>query len=379
MKRIKLNAIILFITLFSISSIPQAMGFTCLKKKQVLNLIMSVNDTWQANKSYTVNAFWDNAAYHTGNMEVYKLTKHEPYRQYSENWARHNQWMGATSNDTARWRLSYGETPLHVLFGDWQICFQTYIDLYNLDMVKDETKVARAKGVMSYQMTTPRNDYWWWADGLYIVMPVMTKLYNLTGDQRYLDKLGEYFRFADELMYDEEVGLYYRDGKYVFPKEPTINGLKNFWSRGNGWVYAAFAKILTDLPADSPLRPLFTERFLSMSKALKKTQQAEGYWTRTLLDPAHAPGPETSGTAFFTYGLYWGMNYGLLSEKDYLPMAKKAWKYLSKTALQKDNTIGYVQPIGENASPKTTVSATSSSNFGTGAWLLAACEVYRSF
>lgn len=378
MKANRTVAILLCTILFSTGVTTKTMGFSCLKKRQILHVIKDVNDHWQATRPFTTNAFWDNAAYHTGNMEVYKLTKHEPYRQYSENWANHNQWMGATSNDTAKWRLSYGETPLYVLFGDWQICFQTYIDLYHLDKIKDASKVARAIGVMSYQMSTARNDYWWWSDGLYMVMPVMTKLFGLTGDQRYLDKLGDYFRFADDLMYDEAVGLYYRDGKYVFPKEPTINGLKNFWSRGNGWVYAAFAKVLTDLPADSPLRPLFTQRFLSMSKALKSTQQPEGYWTRTLLDPAHAPGPETSGTAFFTYGLYWGMNHGLLSKKEYLPMAKKAWKYLSETALQDDKTIGYVQPIGENASPKTTVSAQSTSNFGTGAWLLAACEVYRS-
>lgn len=374
------KTITLFLSLVFVAftNLSPAMGFSCVKKKKVMELIMAVNDNWQASRPYTTNAFWDNAAYHTGNMEVYKLTKHEPYRQYSENWAAHNQWMGATSNDTAKWRLSYGETPLYVLFGDWQVCFQTYVDLYNLDNVKDESKVARAKGVMAYQMSTSRNDYWWWSDGLYMVMPLMTKLYHLTGSQQYLDKLGEYFQFADDLMYDKTVGLYYRDAKYVFPKEPTINGLKNFWSRGNGWVYAAFAKVLTDLPENDPRRPLFTERFIAMSKALKTTQQEGGYWTRTMLDPAHAPGPETSGTAFFTYGLYWGMNNGLLSKKEYMPTAKKAWKYLKETALQEDMNIGYVQPIGENASPKTTVSAKSTYSFGTGAWLLAACEVYRS-
>jgi rhamnogalacturonyl hydrolase YesR len=33
---------------------------------------------------------------------------------------------------------------------------------------------------MEYQMSTPNRDYWWWADGLYMVMPVMTKMYNIT-------------------------------------------------------------------------------------------------------------------------------------------------------------------------------------------------------
>ncbi len=346
-------------------------------KKWIIGLINEVNETWQKTHAPQVNAFWDNAAYHTGNMEAYKLTHKEAYKNYSQAWAVHNRWMGAASNDTARWVYNYGETPHHVLFGDWQICFQTYVDLYALDRKRDVSKIARARGVMEFQMETPATDYWWWADGLYMVMPVMTKLYCITHNPLYLKKLHAYFLFADSLMYDVECGLYYRDAKYVFPKQPTITGKKNFWSRGNGWVYAACCKVLADLPRKDPLRPLLIQRFISMSKALKASQQSEGYWTRSLLDPSHAPGPETSGTAFFTYGMCWGINHGLLSKKEYLPTLIKAWNYLEKTALQENRTIGFVQPIGENPSPTIRVSAGSTSNFGTGAWLLAACEMAR--
>ena len=73
---------------------------------QVKDVIRKVNTYWQQNNKAEVRSFWDNAAYHTGNMEVYKLL-----------------------NDQ------------QMLFGDWQICFQTYIDLYN--MQKDEKRVAR--------------------------------------------------------------------------------------------------------------------------------------------------------------------------------------------------------------------------------------------
>ncbi len=45
--------------------------------------------------------------------------------------------------------------------------------------------------------------------------------------------------------------------------------------------------------------------------------------------------------------------------------------------MQKDGTIGYVQPIGEKAIPGQVVNRKSTSNFGTGAWLLAACEYVR--
>lgn len=345
---------------------------------EVLTLLKSVNDHWQNTTSYQKNAFWHNAAYHTGNMEVYELTGVEAYKTYSENWAKYNNWKGATSNDTTTWKYTYGETNSYVLFGDWQICFQTYSDLYKLDSVKDENKIARAKYVMEYEMRTSKNDYWWWADGLYMVMPVMSKLYNITGNPRYLQKLKAYFLYADSLMFDTEYSLYYRDAKYVYPLQPTTNGLKNFWARGDGWVFAGLAKVLMDLPAnDTIVRPLFTARFTSMARILKNTQQADGYWTRSILDPAHAPGYETSGTAFFCYGFFWGINNGLLSESEYLPTAIKSWNYLQDIAVQPDFSVGYVQPIGDNASPNTTVKATSTANFGVGAFLLAACETSR--
>ena len=72
----------------------------------------------------------------------------------------------------------------------------------------------------------------------------------------------------------------------------------------------------------------------------------------SMLDPEYAPGPETSGTAFFMYGFMWGINNGYLDKASYLPVVRKAWKYLSETALQKDGTVGYVQPIGEKSNSR---------------------------
>ena len=342
---------------------------------KVREAIAKVNNHWQATHSPEHNPFWDNAAYHTGNMEAYFLTGNEAWREYSQQWAEHNNWTGATSNDPANWKYKYGETPEHVLFGDWQICFQTYADLYNL--LPDSRRIARARRVMEYEMSTPRNDYWWWADGLYMVMPVMTKLHKITGNPLYLEKLYEYILYSDSIMYDPETGLYHRDAKYVWPKHKSVNGKKDFWARGDGWVLAGLAKVLKDLPEDYGHRQFFVDKFVKMADGVVACQQPEGWWTRSMLDPDHAPGCETSGTAFFTYGLLWGVNNGYLKDPKYLDAALKGWNYLYNTAMQKDGSVGFVQPIGERAIPGQTVDRKSTSNFGTGAWLLAACEYVR--
>lgn len=342
---------------------------------EVLEIISRVNNHWQSNQPAEKWAFWDVAAYHTGNMAAYDVTKNEAYKNYSVKWAEYNNWMGAKSANKGEWKHTYGEKDDYVLFGDWQICFQTYIDLYKLEPA--ERKIARAKEVMEYEMSTPRNDYWWWADGLYMVMPVMTKLYTVTGNRQYLDKLYEYFMYANSIMYDSIENLYYRDAKYVFPKHKTASGKKDFWARGDGWVFAGLAKVLKDLPKDFKHYNAFLDKYRGMAAAIKSAQQPDGYWTRSVLDSAHAPGPETSGTAFFTYGFLWGINNGILNDSEYLPVVKKSWQYLTQTALQPNGTVGYVQPIGERAIPGQVVNKNSTANFGVGAYLLAASEMFR--
>ena len=263
---------------------------------EVKDVIRKANTYWQANNPAEVRAevrsFWDNAAYHTGNIEVYKLLKDQKMLDYSIRWAEHNDWKGATETDPAKWKYkNYGEGPEFVLFGDWQICFQTYIDLYNL--AADEKKVARAKEVMGYEADSKANDYWWWADALYMVMPVMTKMYKLTGDTKYLRKLYDNILYSDSIMLDTETGLYFRDGRYVYPKHKTEADKKDFWARGDGWVLAGLAKVLQDLPETYIRQPFFVEKFTNLARGVAKLQQPEGYWTRSMMDPQQAPGPET--------------------------------------------------------------------------------------
>ncbi|MBP1616529.1 MAG: hypothetical protein H6Q14_356 [Bacteroidetes bacterium] len=343
--------------------------------KDVLYSIKLANDYWQVHNSYKVNAFWHHAAYHTGNMAAFEVTKDEKYKRYSLDWAQYNGWKGAKSDKKAEWKYSYGETDDYVLFGDWQICFQVYADLYKLD--GDPERIERAREVLEYEMSTPNNDYLWWADGLYMVMPAMTKLYKITNNKLYLDKLHEYFIFARNLMYDSEAGLFYRDAKYIYPKHKTKNGHKDFWARGNGWVFAALAKVLQDLPENEKYRQEYVDIFKEMAQAIKACQQPAGFWARSMVDLNQAPGYETSGTAFLTFGLLWGINNGYLDQNEYLPVVEKSWNYLSEKALQPNGLVGYVQPIGERADQHKDVGPTTTADFGVGAFLLSATEMYK--
>ncbi|MGN1098601.1 MAG: glycoside hydrolase family 88 protein [Clostridia bacterium] len=366
---------------------------------EIVENIRRANGYWQTNVTPTQQTngvpipFWDTAAYHTGNMEAYFTLLDENYRKYSTDWAEANKWMGHPTDATPEeWTFGYSQDDKSkaALFGDWQICFQTYLDLHLLDPSPE--KIARARYVIDYQCSTEEKGYWWWADALYMVMPVFMKMYLTFKDEKYLYKLYDYFKFAKELMYDGEDGmpspvggkfehLFYRDGTYVGSE---INGVKNFWARGDGWVFAGLAKVLSEMPEDFEHYDYFKKTYLEMAPAIiacqKVDENGNGFWTQSMLADYplsdHNPqGYETSGTGFFTYGLFWGINYGILDENTYLPAAERGLSYLSKIALHEDGKVGYVQPIGSNATQATPWDRTV--NFGVGAFLLAMCEAAR--
>ena len=349
-----------------------------LNRDDVLAILNTVNETWQQRNATHGDYFWNRAVYHIGNMAAYDVTGDQRYLDFSTAWAQKSDWWGAKGTNKSQWQYkTYGEGANWVLFGDNQVCFQVYIDLYNLDPAHDTKKIERALEVMGYEISTSATDYLWWVDGLFMVMPIMTKLYNITGDANYLEKMYQYWQYANSIMYDDETGLYFRDAKYVYPAHKTNAGKKDFWARGDGWIFAAFARVLAELPENDSHREEYITYYRRLAAALKTCQQEEGYWTRSLLDPAQAPGRETSGTALNTFAYAWGIRNGILDELEYGETLERAWNYLSTIALQEDGTVGYIQPIGENASPTTTVKATDYHDFGVGAYLLAASEMSR--
>ena len=111
----------------------------------------------------------------------------------------------------------------------------------------------------------------------------------------------------------------------------------------------------------------------TMAAALKPLQGADGFWRASLLDPTEVPNPETSVTALITYALAWGIRHGHLDAAEYTPLTVRAWNGLMALALHPDGQVGYTQPQGHIPEP---AYYNSTSDHGTGAFLLAGCEVY---
>jgi len=109
-----------------------------------------------------------------------------------------------------------------------------------------------------------------------------------------------------------------------------------------------------------------------MSAALADCQQPDGFWYPNLADPAHVNSPETSGTAFFVFGIAYGINAGLLDRATYEPVVARGWNALVETAVQDNGFLGYCQPPGDRPAPGP---ADHTETYGVGAFLMAGAEL----
>ncbi len=212
---------------------------------------------------------------------------------------------------------------------------------------------------------------WCWSDALFMAPPAWAALSQITGDSRYRDYALSEFQATTDYLYDPEAHLYYRDSRFFDRRTP--HGNKVFWSRGNGWVFAGLPLLLEQLPEAHPGRDWLLTLYREMAHAFLAIQTPEGYWASSLLDWQHNPLPESSGTAFITFGFAWGVNRGILPAAEFTPAIDRAWTFL-ESSVNDEGKLGWVQQVG-NAPDE--IRASDTQLYGAGALLLAASELIR--
>ncbi len=206
---------------------------------------------------------------------------------------------------------------------------------------------------------------WCWCDALFMAPPAMLALSAQTGDARYRAyAMREYWATVD-FLYDPAERLFYRDSRFFERRDDKAR--KQFWSRGNGWVFASMPRIIPLLAKGSADRKRMESLFVEMAARLAELQKPDGYWAPSLLAAEGSP-PESSGTGFFTYGMAWGVKAGLLDPRRYRPVADRGWAALTRS-IQPDGRLGWVQQVSDRPEK---VEAADTQYYGVGAFLLAA-------
>jgi len=308
---------------------------------------------------------WTRAVYYEGLMALYAIDPAKAYLDYTDRWASFHQW-------TAR-------GGIEACNADNQCCQQTYLIRYQ--QAPSEEKIVHVKANLDYQMQT-KIGWWTWIDAIQMAMPVYSKMYKITGERRYIDHAMKMYTWTRDTLagglFNEKEGLWWRDKDFVPPYKEK-DGHNCYWSRGNGWVYATYVRVMSDLDRHDPYYKQLRKDYLRMTKALLRCQREDGLWNVSLVSPVTFGGKELSGPSLFLYGLAWGIREGLLKEKKYRPVCDRIWQGM-ETCVHDDGCLGWVQGTGKQPSdgqPLAFDKLPDFEDYGTGCFLLGATEYYQ--
>jgi len=328
---------------------------------------------------------WSWSTYAQGVRALFGVLGDQAYRDEGISWGGANSWL-----------LSTERNPDNIKAG------QAYLAWHQVDAAADLTAMdARMKA----DLTGLPSSQYDWADALFMGLPDWAAWSSRTGDAAYAERMDAFYTWmrdsgatsarcpggppAQPGLYNPSARLWYRDCSYVGAVD--TNGKPVFWGRGNGWVIAAMAQVLEQLPAGDPRATRYADMLTTMASRLAELQGGDGMWRSSLADTALFPQPETSATSLITYALAFGVRTGVLDAATYRPVVSRAWLGLTTTALQPSGFLSSCQANGvapampfTATSPRTAATATSSGTVNTdsppfcvGAFLLAASEVAR--
>lgn len=151
----------------------------------------------------------------------------------------------------------------------------------------------------------------YWVDDIYMINSLQIQAYRLTNNNVYLDRAAlNTVNYLKKLQ--QENGLFWHG----------INA-PHYWGRGNGWVAAGIAELLTELPSTHVNYAEIANRYKKMMASLLTMQAKNGLWNQLVDDPQSWQ--ETSATAMFAWSMQIGIKQGILEQEKYKPAVINAW------------------------------------------------------
>lgn len=326
---------------------------------------------------------WTRGVFYEGLLNMYRENPREDWLKYAVDWGEFHQWISSTDNEARSHNA------------DYQCCGQSYLEMYLMDPTQTK-RMEHIKMRIDQMMATGRVNYWTWVDAIQMSMPAIAQLGGITGDKGYWEYMYEMYEYTrnkqggdkkggGKPLFNTATGLWYRDYQFAPPYKDKVEADKDcYWSRGNGWVYMALARVMQFTPADEAHRSAYEADFKLMSEGLLKCQRQDGSWNVSLAAPTNfglkgSEGPEMTGTSLFVGGMAYGVRTGLLDKDIYMPAITKGWESMLDAVHPDTGFVGYLQGSGskpEDGGVITYNSVPDFEDFGYGCWLWGAAELH---
>ena len=171
-----------------------------------------------------------------------------------------------------------------------------------------------------------------WLDDLYMSVPALAQMGNLTGEWKYLEDASRQVLQFSQRMFNKEKGLYMHGWIQEMDPHPGF-----YWARCNGWALLAMSELLDILPFGHALSKAILEQFRAHVAGLATYQSETGFWHQLL--NRNDSYLETSATAIFTYCIAHGINKGWLDPQAFGPTAVLGWNAVTTRV----NELGQVE------------------------------------
>ena len=337
------------------------------------------------------SAEWTRGTYMEGALALYRINPNLNLYDYAVQW-------GALF----KWQLSYGDLSTDP---DGQCAGQEYIELYTLDPIPANTnQLTHISTTLTYWVSNNIGLTAWSLCRFHPHVHARLCQAQPRSTPTPSPALKNNATYAPEMyaFFHQIKSVYGRPTAFTTPQ--TISGggtqtilsnytasdgtkQKCYWSRGNGWAFVALGRTMDVLPTNDPHYTEYLQTFHDMAAAIKAVQRADGFWNVNLAYTNDYPGPESSGTACFVYGMAWGINKGYLAPAIICPPSSAdgtRWPTAAASHHRHRHGAGFLgyeqgaaaQP--SNGQPVTYTSVPNFDDFGLGLFLLAGSEVYSS-
>lgn len=211
-----------------------------------------------------------------------------------------------------------------------------------------------------------------WLDDLYMSLPALAQMGQLTGEARYYDEAVRQYQLFSKRMFNTANNLYMHGWVQDMDPHPQFH-----WARANGWALMTKIELLDVLPAGHAGRKAIEAQLRRHASGLAAVQGKMGFWHQ-LLNQSDSY-LETSATAIYAYCIARAINKGWLDAKAYGPMAILAWNAVSTKVTQDGQVEGVCVGTGMGFDPAFYYyrPVSNYAAHGYGPVLLAGAEIYR--
>lgn len=348
-----------------------------------------------------------------------------------------------------------GNPDKPILIGDNDIdainAGKVFFDLYTHSLEKGDTgSAARYKEAAAYMHDKLQNHHaripeglpgaggffhkgkypnQMWLDGLYMGSAFYAgyeALFGKEDNREAWTDIAKQFETIHKYTWDKKKHLNYHawsatpddeDSFWARKENPYKGTSPEFWARGCGWYFAALADVLEVMPKNHPEYKKILRIYRQVADGLAQWQDKSGSWYQLLqydnqtcadgigdrigeryfnvgTNPNYL---ESSASSMFTYAFCKGIRLGLLKEKKFAPIAKKAFQGLLDNFITEnaDGSINIEQSCASaGLGPKKNINRTGTINYylcggdtgitrnegkAIGAFTLAACEYEQLF